>query len=239
MTLPNMRSGIGSREFLRIAGGHGTAASGTSPAGGLDIDDSGHLATDGDVTGANAAFDAVAINGVAPSNEPFYCEGDIYLDSTRSLMFNAYFDSAFKYMENGEAMRIRMSAGGIQWYTAPVNASGAGAALTLTARMILTLNGNLGIGTVSPSEKLHVTGNALATGDITAQGGDIVAGTDGGTRGVVTAWDGSGGSAPGCLKIASPNGTVWYLFVEDDGTLKVHNALPTANADGSVVGSQT
>lgn len=66
--------------------------------------------------------------------------------------------------------------------------------------------------------------------------GDVAA--DGGVRGIVTAWDGSGGSAPGCLKLASPNGTLWYLFVEDDGTLKGHSALPTQNSDGTVVGTQ-
>lgn len=82
------------------------------------------------------------------------------------------------------------------------------------------------------------TGSGDFTGDGTFQGGDVVAGTDGGTRGVITAWDGSGGNAPGCIKMASPNGTVWYLFVEDDGTVKVSSALPTQNNDGTVVGTQ-
>lgn len=45
-----MESGQVSREFLRIAGGYGALAEGNSPAGGLDIDNSGHFATDGDVT---------------------------------------------------------------------------------------------------------------------------------------------------------------------------------------------
>jgi hypothetical protein len=44
---------------------------------------------------------------------------------------------------------------------------------------------------------------------------------------------------PGYTMLRSPNGTAWYLFVEDDGTLKVHNAVPTANADGDAVGGQT
>lgn len=76
------------------------------------------------------------------------------------------------------------------------------------------------------------------SGDGTLAGGDLGLGADSTTRGVLTLWDGSGGSAPGSIKIASPNGTVWYLFVEDDGTLKVHNALPTANGNGQVVGLQ-
>ena len=82
------------------------------------------------------------------------------------------------------------------------------------------------------------TGNIYSGGDAQFHGGDVDAGQDSTVRGVVTAWDGSGGSAPGCVRMASPNGTVWYLFVEDDGTVKVHNALPTSNANGSVVGLQ-
>jgi len=78
-----------------------------------------------------------------------------------------------------------------------------------------------------------------ATGDLNVEGGDFSAGLDSSIRGVVTAWDGSGGSAPGTLQLASPNGTTYFVFVEDDGTLKLHTALPTANSDGSEVGSQS
>lgn len=45
-----MGTGFVSRELLRIAGGYGAPAEGESPAGGLDIDNAGHMATDGDVT---------------------------------------------------------------------------------------------------------------------------------------------------------------------------------------------
>jgi len=93
----------------------------------------------------------------------------------------------------------------------------------------------------SATEKFTVVAatGQTAAGDITSQTGQIAAGADSATRGVVTAWDGSGGNAPGCLKLCSPNGTAWYLFVEDDGTLKVHGALPTQNSDGTVVGTQS
>ncbi len=50
MTLPNMPDDLCGREYLRIAGGYGAQAAGNSPAGGLDVDNAGNLATDGDVT---------------------------------------------------------------------------------------------------------------------------------------------------------------------------------------------
>ncbi|NIA14970.1 MAG: hypothetical protein GWP08_12925 [Nitrospiraceae bacterium] len=50
MTLPNMREETVSREYLRIAGGYGAQSEGQSPEGGLDVDNAGNLATDGDAT---------------------------------------------------------------------------------------------------------------------------------------------------------------------------------------------
>jgi hypothetical protein len=82
------------------------------------------------------------------------------------------------------------------------------------------------------------SGNFTATGDATLQGGDLICGIGGQTRGVFTAYQGAGGTAPAVLKLASAAGITYYFFVEDDGTLKVHNALPTSNSDGGEVGSQ-
>lgn len=50
MNLPTMRTDVTSREFLRVAGGYHAPAEGSSPAGGLDIDNAGNLAMDGDAT---------------------------------------------------------------------------------------------------------------------------------------------------------------------------------------------
>lgn len=58
-------------------------------------------------------------------------------------------------------------------------------------------------------------------------------------KGALTLFSGSGGSAPGYARVYSPNGTPWFIFVEDDGTFKIHSAAPTANGDGTVVGTQT
>ena len=67
---------------------------------------------------------------------------------------------------------------------------------------------------------------------------DVVIGEDTTTQGTLTLWDG-GGTTPGYIKIASPNGTVWYLFIEDDGTLKYSSGVPDDITDGDAVGDQT
>jgi hypothetical protein len=60
-----------------------------------------------------------------------------------------------------------------------------------------------------------------------------------GSNGILASIDDNSGALPAHLHLESPNGTNWYLFVEDDGTVKVHSAVPTQNSDGSVVGAQT
>ena len=50
MTLPAMPTNPVGREYLRVAGGYGSPPEGTSPAGGLDVDNAGNLATNGDAT---------------------------------------------------------------------------------------------------------------------------------------------------------------------------------------------
>lgn len=67
----------------------------------------------------------------------------------------------------------------------------------------------------------------------------LTVGVNSTTQGILRLWDGGGGNTPGHIIVGSPNGTLWYLFVEDDGTVKVHNAAPTANANGSAIGDQT
>lgn len=74
------------------------------------------------------------------------------------------------------------------------------------------------------------------SGDVDVFGGDLDVGSDSATRGVVTAWDGGDGASPGVLRLASRNGTTYYFFAEDSGTLRVHTALPTLNSDGTSLG---
>jgi len=110
-------------------------------------------------------------------------------------------------------------------------------------RMTLTNDGRLlltqYLGTLTDDDLISLTDGAVAVkGEVQAVGGAVDAGADGVMRGVLTAWDGFGGAAPGVLRLHAPGGAAWYLFVEDDGTLRVHNALPTSNTDGSIVGLQ-
>ena len=76
---------------------------------------------------------------------------------------NAYVDSGgtYRYIGNEAAQRYQQYLGAHSWYTA---ASGtAGNAITFTQAMTLDASGNLGIGTTSPSQRLHLNiGSATA-----------------------------------------------------------------------------
>ena len=48
-----------------------------------------------------------------------------------------------------------------------------------------------------------------------------------------------GGDNPGYIALTSDNGTVYYLFVDDNMDLKIHTAAPTGNGDGTKVGTQS
>jgi hypothetical protein len=83
-----------------------------------------------------------------------------------------------------------------------------------------------------------IYGDRFIQGDVTARGGTVAAGAAGTERGVLKAHEGAGGQAPACIQLASPNGTAYYLFVADDGTLRVHSSLPAQSTDGASVGGQ-
>ena len=245
MSVPIMPSTLVSREYLRIAGGFGSAAKGASPAGGLDVDNAGNLAADGDITAAGN----IDVRGGELKNST----GDLVLDAQ-----NANADSTISlrnsdgtYVANVDIEGdLNVQGGDVTCDIASIvlrtdatdkdvwlQADGTGK--VFLNRFGGTGGTHFGDGGSGVVAIMSSGGNLIVDGHLAADGGDVVAGTDGGTRGVVTAWDGSGGSAPGCVKLGSPNGTVRYLFVEDDGTLKVHSSLPTQNSDGSVVGTQT
>ncbi len=75
------------------------------------------------------------------------------------------------------------------------------------------------------------------SGDLNA-GGSIASGSAGSRRGVVTVWHGEGAQLPGALRLYSADGTAWHLFVENDGTVRIHNGLPVNELVGTPVGLQ-
>ena len=92
-----------------------------------------------------------------------------YSNSTNTqftyLSSNAYINSgvnwAYKY-SGVPASTFMQNTGEYQWFTAPSGT--ADNIISFTRVMTLTNSGNLGIGTASPAEKLHVVGNARISG---------------------------------------------------------------------------
>jgi hypothetical protein len=78
-------------------------------------------------------------------------------DDPFSLLSNLYrgTDNSYKYIENNEAARISFYQGDINFATAPVGTADTNA--TITSRLFIQNEGNVGIGTTSPSSVLHVS----------------------------------------------------------------------------------
>jgi hypothetical protein len=77
---------------------------------------------------------------------------------------NIFYDGAFKYITTGTASQYRMNDSGIfSWLQAPSGT--AGGTITFTQAMTLDASGRLGIGTPTPSQRLHV---ANAAGSVVA-----------------------------------------------------------------------
>ena len=230
-------------EELSIGGGYGESVD-----GGCDIEDDGTISTDGTLTtNSGATFNEGSVDvdfriesddnenmlRVDGGNDRVYI-GDSGSSVLADQTFNAYASSY-----GGVCIQ-----GGV---FGQLVVSDAGAAANVKHMMLRTDGGQTSLNSLTDAlgwqveniiKMTHSNGAVSLAGDLTVNGGDVVAGSDGGMRGTLTLWDGSGGNAPGCIRLASPNGTSWYLFVEDDGTVKIHSALPTANGDGIVVGTQ-
>jgi len=84
----------------------------------------------------------------------------------------------------------------------------------------------------------HASGNVLSSGTGTFLGGEVTVGQPGTVTGVVGAECGPGAAAAGCLRLKSASGRICYLFVGQDGKLRISDSLPVGEDQGTVVGSQ-
>ena len=78
---------------------------------------------------------------------------------------NGYFNSAWKYVENGTAEKITFASGVTTFDRAASNSSGADASLSWSESMRIDSSGNVGIGTSSPSNRLHALLDSSTTND--------------------------------------------------------------------------
>ena len=91
--------------------------------------------------------------------------------NTQSLVANAYYDGAWKYVFGYNAQRYTIGDGSHSWHIAPSGT--AGAAISFTQAMTLDASGNLGIG-VTPSawtnsyKGIELSGAALTSNDTTS-----------------------------------------------------------------------
>ena len=80
--------------------------------------------------------------------------GHIYANGTHHMyiLANAYYNSGWKYLGNGEANSLTLQDGDFNFLNATANSSGAGQAVTLTSRMLIKASGRILIGGQSDSD---------------------------------------------------------------------------------------
>ena len=119
----------------------------------LTLDSSGNLGLGVTPSAWNTSFRALEVYG----------KGSALFASSAAQTWvtsNAYYDSVgFKYGTSNPATHYQQSYGVHAWFTAPSGT--AGNAISFTQAMTLTAAGDLGIGTVSPVGKLHVSDSAV------------------------------------------------------------------------------
>lgn len=186
MALPTMRAGVIGREFLRIAGGFGSAALGSSPAGGLDIDNAGNLATDGDVTASSVA---IGTSTPAEKLQVLSSADESVAAEVKNTSTGASAVGVLKASGNGGSIEVMHHGTGrtatrygitVADY-AEILANGSAGLLigsqeavdivfgtNSAERMRIDSSGDVGIGIVSPDGQLHV--HAGSAGSVIAHG---------------------------------------------------------------------
>jgi len=111
---------------------------------------------------------------------------------------------------------------------------------TATGANLNTLTNNSMADTLHRHSELAASdGSPDPVISVSADGETVTVGQAAAIRGHLFLNDGAGGNTASYITFTSRNGTERTLWIEDDGTLKIHTKAPVLNADGDVVGAQT
>jgi hypothetical protein len=154
---------------------------------------------------------------------------------------NAYYNAGWKYITTGYGASYQNLLNGQHQFFTSTGTGTAGNAITFTQAMTLDASGNLGIGTTSPSYKLHVVDNS--------NGFHLTAGITGtGDSGAVLGLQGNGSNPNKYLRAYNGNFQILnsaistaILDLTDGGALSVTGAATLSSTSNTVlmVGTST
>jgi hypothetical protein len=218
----NVRSGVGagltSRLYVRGDGNVGIGT--TSPGFGLDVEKG--------IAGLTFAKFG--------NHHPLYITA-----AWPNIGFNLYYDIfGWRFGKGstghyGGVIGVNPATGTMSIYTS--NSGNAGNVATLTERVTILQNGNVGIGTVTPAERLHVVGRAIVHDGLTGTPTNSTWGSDGSR---IILWPGSAtvtpyqiGIAPSEMWTGVPSWASWSVFRGTDRQLIVRAGSPICHVNGN------